>query len=133
MTPAQRLALSRQAIVDHLEGRIHRRPEKGEDGAAPRLPSPRGEPAWWSEALRGWWQHHPAHIALEFARPVLSSYAKASPWKIIGAALVTGVVAVVLRPWRLLTLSGLLFGLLRGSQLPRMLFSLLGAANRRIR
>lgn len=131
MTPAQRLALSRQAIVDHIEGRGPKREERVKSDAPGQ--AARGEPPWWSDALRGWWQHHPAHIALEFARPMLSSYAKVSPWKMVGAALAAGVVAVVLRPWRLLTLSGLLFGVLRGSQLPRMLFSLLGAAQRRIR
>lgn len=129
LTPAQRLALSRQAIVDHIEGRAAQRERPTREGEAPE--DARRESAWWTDALRGWWQHHPANVALEFARPVLSSYAKGSPWTILAAAAAAGIAIVALRPWRMLTMSGLLFGLMRGSQLPRMLFTLLGAAARR--
>jgi hypothetical protein len=138
MTPGQRLARNRRAIIDALDGR-DRHPAHGAPGPAATDPATARAPrkrrtGWWSlgqDVLGAWWEHHPAHLAVDVARPVLGSYARTSPWRVIGIAALAGAVLVLLRPWRAITLSTLVFAGLRSSQLHRMLFSLLSAANRR--
>ena len=45
---------------------------------------------------------------LDILKPVVASYAKSDPVKTLGIAAGLGVAIVVLKPWRLLTLGGLL-------------------------
>jgi hypothetical protein len=45
---------------------------------------------------------------LDILKPVVASYAKSDPVKMLGIAAGLGAAIVVLKPWRLLTLGGLL-------------------------
>ena len=45
---------------------------------------------------------------LDILKPVVASYAKSDPVKTLGIAVGLGAAIVVLKPWRLLTLGGLL-------------------------
>ena len=45
---------------------------------------------------------------LDILKPVVASYAKSDPVKTLGIAAGLGVAIVVLKPWRLLTLGGLI-------------------------
>ena len=81
LTPQQRLALSRRALVAQLQG-DHR--EAASD-ALYALPAPAVRPAGfdhfaWSSVARGvvrrWWRRHPANAAGQLARPLLERYAR---------------------------------------------------------
>jgi hypothetical protein len=80
-------------------------------------------------ALGTWWRHHPAHMGVELATPMLSSYAHRKPVQFLGVAALLGAVVVVARPWRLITVGGLLAALLKSSQVSALVMSALSAAD----
>jgi hypothetical protein len=98
--------------------------------AKPPLPSSvqRSPSSLWRflglKALRVWWAKHPAHSAVQVARPMLQPYAKKHPGHLIAGGMALGSVLYVLRPWRLLSLSTLTIWALRGPALPRKIFGL---------
>jgi hypothetical protein len=138
---ADRLARTRLAIIDQIQGR-ERRPEGGEperrrerkpagDTAAKGQPDD-GASAWFGHVRRAasaWWRHHPAHLGLELATPALSAYASRKPLQYLGIAAAVGVVVVIVRPWRLISLTGLLVAIAKSSQLSSVLMSALSAAD----
>lgn len=148
MDGAKRLAQSRLAILEHL----HRKETSSRPGRAskPRV-SAADEDATELEAeesrvadatLRGgrldglryalgtWWRHHPAHMAVELAEPLLSRYAQRKPLQFLGIAAAAGAVVVLARPWKLISATGLLVALLKSSQLSSLVMSALSAADR---
>ncbi|MBX3588504.1 MAG: hypothetical protein KF796_17890 [Ramlibacter sp.] len=132
MTPAQSLAASREAIARQLRGERpgppHRPSQAGqvpdEEASTHGAPSRGG---WWRLARRTlsiWWRHHPAHAAAQVARPALQAYAQDKPLQLIGVAASVGAAAVVLRPWRLISLGALVAATLKTSDLSTLLISL---------
>lgn len=124
LTPRQRLALSRQAMVRQLNGGRDPEVEEFEAvavGAQPAAPASglrssgpgpalaRGFP--WGSVARSvaqrWWQRHPVNAVGQLARPLLNRYAQDQPVKLMAVAATTGAVMVVLRPWRLLSATAL--------------------------
>jgi hypothetical protein len=81
-------------------------------------------------AVRAWWQHHPVHVALDVATPVIGRYAAEKPFKLLAIAAGVGAATVVLRPWRLVSLGGLLLATLRSSELSNVVLSVLYSAPR---
>lgn len=149
---ADRLARSRLAIIEqvqHRERRHERRSDEDEgeqgrthwwqQGRAERGVPPeagqedRGPQAGWfghvSHMLGTWWRHHPAHMGLELATPLLETYARRKPLQLLGIAAVAGAVIVVARPWRLISATGLLVAVLKSSQLSGLVMSALSAAD----
>ena len=128
LTPQERLALSRKAIVKHMN-RYHRDHEMemgyDPDDADPREALQRGPFAAVKQAIRVWWHRHPASSAVELARPVLGDYAKVHPFKLLGAAAGIGAAAVLLRPWRMVSVGGLLLAAIKSSGLSGAILSLL--------
>lgn len=128
LTPQERLALSRRAIVKHMNRR-HRDhelemgydPDDADDSGS----SQRGALGAMKQAIRGWWHRHPASSAVELARPLLGDYAKVHPFKLLGAAAGIGAVAVLVRPWRMVSVGGLLLATIKSSGLSSVLLSLL--------
>lgn len=135
ITAQQRLAASRQAIVRDM----HRDdPDMGQladvedaDAYAPSDISETGIDASsgsWDlikQVGQSWWQSHPAHLALDVAKPMMQTYAKEQPLKLLGIAAGTGVALVVLRPWRLISLTGVAIALLKSTQLTGVVQSLI--------
>ena len=76
-----------------------------------------------------WWRHHPAHMALDVAvgvsKPVLYKYAEEKPLQLLAAAAAVGAAAVLVRPWRLMSITGLLLATLKSSGLSSTLLSLI--------
>lgn len=76
-----------------------------------------------------WWRHHPAHMALDVAvgvsKPVLYKYAEEKPLQLLAAAAAVGATAVLVRPWRLMSITGLLLATLKSSGLSSTLLSLI--------
>ncbi|WP_309679604.1 hypothetical protein [Polaromonas sp.] len=138
LTPQERLAISRKAIVRHM-GRHDQddRDERAErvvdhrygdfDAAERSRQDPNGSWGMVRHATQAWWRHHPAGVAFDLAKPVLGRYAREQPFKLLGMAAGIGAAAVVLRPWRLISLGGLLLATLKSSQLSSLVLSMLSA------
>lgn len=137
---ADRLAKTRLAIIEQIHGRERRTVRRG--GADPgqgdlqggeTWEAPGSGPASWFANLKraagGWWRQHPAHLGLELATPALSEYAGRKPVQFLAIAAVAGAVAMVVRPWRLISATGLLMALLKSSQLSGLVMSAMSAAD----
>lgn len=141
---ADKLAKTRLAIIAHLQG-SERRHEKRKNqdyeradeddaddepaawrssaGDGRRGPGPAGWLGHLRYVLATWWRHHPAHMGVELVTPALSSYAARKPLQYLGIAALAGVVFAVVRPWRLISLTGLIVALVKSSQLSGVLLS----------
>ncbi|HEX7863503.1 MAG TPA: hypothetical protein VF555_01065 [Variovorax sp.] len=138
LSPQQRLALSRRALVrqlnddagmpgdDELEDLEYA--HRDTPAAAPphdgQARNPRqgrasdGNNVWLAvgrSVVERWWRRHPAHAAGQLARPLLEHYARKEPAKLMAAAAATGAVLVLVRPWRLLSATAVLAAVLKTS------------------
>ena len=135
--PADKLDSSRRAIVDYIQRRDRHHEADGAQGATggetdDSAEGPGRGRGWFGGikyAARIWWRHHPAHMALEVATPLLASYTREKPLQVLGVAAAAGAALVVLRPWRLLSVTTVLIALVKSSQLSGILMSALSAAD----
>jgi hypothetical protein len=147
---ADKLAQTRLAIIAHLQrrekqherGRGDDRDQAADDGheqeyASGRRAWARGEhrprsPAGWfghmKHVLGTWWRHHPAHMGVELATPALSAYAERKPMQYLAIAAGVGAVLMLLRPWRLISVTGLIVALVKSSQLSSLVLSAMSGA-----
>ncbi len=153
LTPQQRLAISRRALFnqfdDATDDDIDRNSIDGGAGSidggkahmaidGPRRQSRgfldgyiKGFPALAVARNIGerWWRRHPANAMLQLARPVLGRYARQKPAKLIAIAAGTGALLIVIKPWRLLSLTALLAAVLKTSDVADMVTSLVHNTN----
>lgn len=133
-TPQERLAASRQAIVRHMtrDGQSSQssnsRNEHPFDETDETRASAGGRWAVAKGAMRAWWRHHPGSAAFDLARPMIGKFAQEQPFKLLGIAAGIGAAAVVLRPWRLVSLGGILLATLKSSQLSSVLLAMLNGS-----
>lgn len=125
-TPAQRLAASRQNLMEFMakgtgsssgpdhSGASHDEQGSGKSSVLHKL----------IHTVRVWWRHHPAKLALEIAEPALQQYARHKPLQLVGMAAAAGVATVFIRPWRLVSVTGLLLATLKSSGMVNMALSL---------
>lgn len=131
LTAQERLAVSRQALVDQLHGK--RAPVQGQHaGTTPgdRWLNRFEWPALLRNIGRRWWQRHPANAVSQVALPLLDRYTKQRPFKAIGVAAATGALIVFVRPWRLLSVTAAAAAILKTSDVADMVTTLM-QANRR--
>ena len=133
-TPQERLAASRKAIVRHMtrdEKTLSGSDEPYEIGDESGLTSSTSGfwPSAIARAVRAWWRHHPVSIAVNVAKPVVGRYAKSHPFKLLGVAAVAGAAMVLVRPWRLLSLGGILLAAVKSAAVPSVLMSLFSPAD----
>ncbi|HXD40888.1 MAG TPA: hypothetical protein VN649_10025 [Ramlibacter sp.] len=138
---ADRLARTRLAIIKQIQQPEHRaeradakRPREREtrDHEGPERRSNGGGAGWFArfrQAARTWWRYHPAHMGLELATPALSAFAERKPLQYVGIAAAVGAVVMITRPWRLISVGGLLVAVAKSSQLSTVLLSALSAAD----
>ncbi len=134
-TPQERLASSRKAIVRHMSRDAHS--HDGQDDAAGAGHDEEGgdgnfDGGTWSilkHALGAWWHHHPVSVAFGLAKPTLKHYAEEKPLQLLGIAAAAGAAAVVLRPWRLVSIGSLLIATLKSSELSGALLAMLSSAS----
>jgi hypothetical protein len=141
---SDRLERSRLAILEHLHRRDQRRhpdPDEaishqsgeGLSGATPRprASQRRGPPGGWvdtaRDAIDNWWRYHPAHVAVDIARPALSSYARRKPVQYLAMAAAAGAVVLLLRPWKLISVTGVLVALVKSPQVAGLVMSALSS------
>lgn len=140
MTPAERLALSRLAIIEHLERRERRHDPHSVERDEPRAkhnngmarPPRRAGRGWFGGAVNAaktWWNHHPAQLALELATPALQSYARRKPFQLLGISAAFGAALVLTRPWRLVSLTSVLIAVVKSSQLTSVVMAALTDAS----
>ncbi|WP_162585596.1 hypothetical protein [Variovorax sp. RA8] len=132
LTPQQRLAISRRALVAQLQGREHRA-SNGEPADEAAAQQTRRETiidrvAWASvtrNVVQRWWRRHPANAAGQLARPLIERYAREQPGKLIAAAAGTGALVVLIRPWRLLSITAVLAAVLKTSDVADLVTTLM--------
>ena len=139
---SDQLQRSRLAILEHLHRKEQRRQGRNANNPTPahhpraqadarpggahppeegmweshRRANPPGAGGWFETAqdvLQDWWKYHPAHVAVDIARPVLSSYAGRKPMTYLGLAALAGAGLFYLRPWKLISVTGLLVAVAR--------------------
>lgn len=140
---SDRLARSRVAIMEHI-ARRERRHDPREEGPrahggvaqdwerAPGDPPPPRGANWFERARHAagvWWRHHPAHMAVEVATPLLASYARHKPAHVLGVAALAGAALMFARPWRLISVTTLLVAVVKATNLPSIVMSALSAAD----
>jgi hypothetical protein len=130
-SPQDRLAASRQAILRYMmsgnEAHDGQRHQTSFDDASDTDPTSSTRSTWQTimRAVRVWWHHHPAQLALDVARPVLNKYAEEKPLQLLGVAAAAGAVVVLIKPWRLVSFTGLALAALKSSNASGLLLSLL--------
>lgn len=132
LTPQERLAISRKAIVRHMNRHHQGMEERPEIGNEEHSGSSQGTMSRFSSGLskvtyaaRMWWHRHPASAVLELASPLLKDYARASPFKLIGLSVVAGAGFVAVKPWRMISASTLLLAAVKSSGLSNTLMTML--------
>ena len=128
-TPQERLAASRKAIVRHMtrdEKTLASSDEPYEIGDESGLTSNTSSfwPSALARAVRTWWRHHPVSVAVDVAKPVVGRYGKGHPFTLLGVAALAGAAIVVTRPWRLLSVGGILLAAVKSAAVPSVLMSL---------
>ena len=137
LTPAQRLANSRRALVRHMTHHDHHEGDDSSDAAAEadlphaeRFESPysSGVSGMWRTGVHvagAWWRSHPARLAIDVAEPLIGKYAKAHPLKLLAGAAGVGALIVLTRPWRLISLTGVALAALKSTQVSGLVSSML--------
>lgn len=144
MTPAEKLARSRLAIIEYLDGGKHRQQQPEEESGPhegdaaehrakteARVAQRRSGNRWldgMSGMARNWWAHHPAQLALEMATPSLQAYMRKRPFQVLALSAGVGALLVVTRPWRLISLTTLVVAIVKSSQLSGVVMSALSDA-----
>ncbi len=139
LTPQERLTASRTALVLHMtrndvQAQARARETLSIDpeiGREPIAPSPHGARPFggMSNAARVWWQRQPAYYAYDFARPVLGRFAERNPLKFLAIAAGVGAVAVLAKPWRLVSLGGLAMAAVKSAAVPSVLLAMLSSTS----
>lgn len=75
-----------------------------------------------------WWEYHPARAILSMGRPFLEDYVERRPWKAVAVAAGVGATLVVVRPWKLLSVGGIVVAAMKSSQVSSIALSLISAA-----
>ncbi|RZI77435.1 MAG: hypothetical protein EOP80_04915 [Variovorax sp.] len=137
LTPQQRLAISRRALVQHLRGDPppeaaslqHGTPERPRKPASSGLFDRITERLSWMPMVRSvaerWWRRHPANAVGQLARPVLDRYARQQPGKLVAVAAASGALIVLVRPWRLLSAGAIVAALMKSSDIADMVTTLM--------
>jgi hypothetical protein len=144
-----KLARSRLALIEHIQRRERRDDKKEARRAREREQGEQGEreqgeqdwdqpeagegPARWFASIKraalAWWRSSQARLGVELATPVLSGYAKRKPAQFLGIAAAVGAIVIVVRPWRLISVTGLVVTLLKSSQLSSVIMSAMSTAD----
>ncbi len=102
-------------------------PLEGPPGPAPDDMPGGFEGAWQNirQTAGSWWRTHPAHLALEVAQPVFERYARLHPVRVVAFSAAAGAALVLLRPWRLISVTGLLVAAVKSTQMSALASAML--------
>ena len=130
LSPRERLAISHQAIVRQMGHASSAAGDTVTDDEAREIDASSSTWALARQMAGVWWRGHPAHLAVELVTPVLKTYAEEKPLKLLGIAAGAGAAVVLLRPWRLMSLTGILLAALKSSQMSGVVSSLLARSHK---
>lgn len=139
---SDRLQSSRLAILEHLHRKEQRRhgrspedtgPEHADEGTwkSHRRANPPGAGGWFEtlrDVVQDWWKYHPAHMALDIARPALSAYAARKPVQYLGLAALAGAGLFFMRPWKLISVTGVLVAVARSPHVAQLIMQAMSAS-----
>nr|WP_311732010.1 hypothetical protein [Variovorax paradoxus] len=131
LTPQQRLVISRRALIQQLRG--SEAAADASPSASARHPRPRRENVLdqvpWTSVARNvaqrWWRRHPANAVGQLARPLLDRYAREQPATLMAAAAAAGALVVLVKPWRLLSITAVLAAALKTSDVADLVTTLM--------
>ena len=133
-SPQARLIASRKALIRQM---VRGREDTGTDsssdsdnssyGQTDNARQGSGSSIWqvFTQAVKAWWQYHPMQVVVDIGRPFLSKYARDKPLQLLGIAAGAGAAAVLVKPWRLVSVTGLALALFKSPKLSDTLLSLL--------
>ena len=126
LTPQERLAISREAMLRHMAPHNGRNAEHAADAFDAEDVTGASSSKWriFKRGILGWWYHHPASVALDVARPLIGKFAQGHPFQLLGIAAGLGAAAVFFKPWRLISLGGVLLATMKSSDLTGMVLSM---------
>ncbi len=144
---SDKLARTRLAILEHVQRKERRREATREEvrevrheaqaqaraavtGHGEDPPPAEGE-GWFAHAghlLRSWWRYHPAHMAADLATPILSGYARRKPAQFLGIAAAAGALFFMARPWKLISVTGVVVALLKSPQVASLIMSAMSSS-----
>jgi hypothetical protein len=127
---ADRLAHTRLAIVAHLADSPRGRPREAPDPAAQEAAT-HGRWAGLRAAGRDYWEHHPVRMGLQLAEPTVRAYAHRHPARLLAACAALGALLVLARPWRLVSVTGLMLAAVRSPRLSSLVLSAFMAGGER--
>lgn len=128
MTPSEKLARTRLAIIEELHGgkRADRHDAHDAGHEPPQQPgkhvtgadesSLRRRLGVMSGTAKSWWSHHPVQLVINLATPSLQAYMRRRPFLVLGVAAGIGATMVVTRAWRLISLGTVAVALMKTSQ-----------------
>ncbi len=137
LTPQQRLALSRRALFRQpapVPDEAYDAPLEAAEASALRTGHSTASAFSlhdlpWLDMSRSvavrWWRRHPANAACQLARPVLQRFAEERPGRLMAVAAGTGALVVLVKPWRLLSVTAVLAMLLKTSDVADMVTTLM--------
>lgn len=128
LSPRERLDNSRQAIVRQMGHDTATTVEHG--GSDTEIDASASTWSLVKQTATSWWHGHPASLALDFAQPRMQRFAQEQPLKLLAIAAGIGAATVFLRPWRLISLTGLVFAALKSSEVAGLASSLLASGTR---
>ena len=140
---SDKLARSRQAILDHVARRQRRHDPRmetadgfSEPGEPPYEDDPAQDPGsgWFGHmkhVVRTWWRYHPAHMVVDLASPLMREYARQKPVQLLGISLAAGAVLTFARPWKLISVGTIIVALLKSGQLTHLITAAMSAADYR--
>ncbi len=83
--------------------------------------------------VAAWWRDHPLHVGAALLEPVVADYVRRKPVATLATAAAAGAVFVLIRPWRIASVTALGMSLVRSSNLPVMAASLVATAAENLR
>ncbi|MDO8385617.1 MAG: hypothetical protein Q7T13_04345 [Polaromonas sp.] len=130
LSALERLAASRQAIVRDMKGEAPESDRTGdtdpsEDIRESGIDASSGSWDLVKQVAASWWRSHPAHLALDVTKPMVQDFAREQPVKLLGIAAATGAALVLLRPWRLISLTGVALALFKSTEVSGIVQSLM--------
>lgn len=149
---SEKLARSRQAILEYVAKRQRRHdpqevppPRTGDGTREDAMHAFAGEDwdddapydgngGWFGHlrhVVRTWWRYHPGNMVVELASPLLRNYAQRKPVQLVGISFAAGAVLMFLRPWKLISVTGIVVALLKSSQLSHVFTAAMSAADYR--
>jgi hypothetical protein len=126
---------TRRELVSYLEHRDEERIRAADESRQAHQETPHAQDSQgvdWAgfaqSTAKSWWIEHPARTAASLAQSAAETYTRRKPFAALVIAAGVGAGLVIARPWRLVSASALVLGLVRSSNLTGMASSIFATA-----